>query len=142
MLSLNLRQWLELISESLEHHFLLVNLGLQFLFFFSSVILFTLDFVPGADGFQFGVFDFLSLLLKHISQSGNHLVEWHNLYRNTAKVRGKKVKFCLLLRKSMHSDFKFSVSRYFSDDSTLIWLFSSNVMLTSIFPASIILNYY
>ena len=58
-------------------------------------------------------------------------------YESSTSIRvlTMSLKFMIFLRKSMHSPLRFSVSRYLSAASTRIWLFSSNVMFTSILPS-------
>ena len=129
---LDFGQTLVLECKPLKHHFLFVNNCFELLLLFPSVVFLALDLVSGSDGLQFSIFNFLGLLLKDICQGGHHFVERHYFWKS---LRDKN-KY-LLLRKSMHSVFRFSVSLYLSEERTLIWLFSSNVILTSIFPGSI-----
>ena len=69
-----------LINESLQHHFLLVDLRLQFLLALSPVVLFTFNFVAGADGLQLRILDLLRLLLEHLIEDRNVVVELQNFY--------------------------------------------------------------
>ena len=74
-----------LINESLEHHFLLVDLRLQFLLALSPVVLFTFNFVAGADSLQLRILNLLRLLLEHLVEDRHIVIElqdfctWHKI---------------------------------------------------------------
>ena len=96
-----------------KHEFLFINQCAEFLLLRSSTVLFTFNFVPCSDRFQLGIFDFLSLTVKHLDQCCHHIIERHNLLeeiygfrlhvlRFTVLVSGKHTNLVIVIESDVH----------------------------------------
>ena len=101
LLILDLLQALELIGQTLKHHFLLIDKSLQLLLLLPAIVFFALDLIARPNGPQLLVLDFLGLLLEDFVEGGDHLIELHDFYFEKKTVRILiMIKSSKLLKKS------------------------------------------